>query len=342
MLDETLKTKIIKHLVDSTGAESWSLVGDEIKSTDCFVYRLSSPNYPEDIALKLYHQDKSSKKEPHYAAIKRFSSSLNMHNTKYKVPKPYGFFEDENCFLMEWATGEDIETLLWKNVASKKHQQSLIIDAYSWLKHFHSEANPSIRKVDIEFYATNITLQSQSLKMQELSDNNAIFKAGFKTLVSFSQQFTDYETRHADIHGDLNLSNIIMDEHHVTGIDIGAMNFAPIEHDMTLMLNYICITYINMLTRFDMRKPVSTWEIFNVALDAYGYSKEKKARDFFVFVFLYQMLRRWVSGYYLQKTSVRHENKTLAITLLEKWRLHNSSVIVKALTRVINERLLIR
>lgn len=339
MLNESLKTRIIDHLVIYTGSEGWEFIGTKIDSTDCMVYRLSSPSYSKDIALKLYHKDKSSKKEPHYSAIQRFSTQLNLENLRYRTPEPYGLLRDDDCFLMEWVTGKSIEDLLWKNFLSKDRQQSLIVDAFTWLNHFHNQPNSCLKAVDIELYIDNIKSQFERLKVEELSTDNPVFKAGFDSLVSYSSQFFGYETQHADIHGDLNLSNLLIDEEHVTGIDIGATEFAPVENDLTLTLNYICITYLNMLTRFDLRKSVSTWEIFNVALDAYKYPKDKKSRDFFLFVFLYQMLRRWLVGYYLQKTSARHDKKTLPIVLLEKWRLRNTEIIVKGLIRAINERL---
>ena len=63
---------------------------------------------------------------------------------------------------------------------------------------------------------------------------------------------------------------------------------------MALMLNYITIDFPNMLTRRQMLKPADKWAIINIALDAYDYPKDKQQRSFFLFVFLYQTLRRWL------------------------------------------------
>ncbi len=337
MLTESVKQKIIEYLASQTNVQEWNFVGNKIESTDCYVYRLSSPFYLKDIAVKIYHSDKTLKINKHYSAIKRFSVFLNKPKSKYRVPEPYGLISDNHMFLMEWIEGETLKNKLWRNCFSKVNLQRFIKDAFIWLKCFHKHANPIIKKVDINSYTKNIELHSQLSSISNGCLDDPIFITGVEILNRFSQQFFDYETMHVDIHGDLNLSNIIINENHITGIDISAYKSEPIEHDITQMLNYICVNYFNMLTRFDIHKPQDTWEIFNVALDAYEYPKEKKSRDFLLFVFLYQMLYRWIS---IRKTHSLGKEKTLTFFFLGKWRLYNSSVIVKSLTKMINEKYL--
>ncbi len=344
MLPELLKTKIINHLIDQTSASNWSVTYPGIRSTDCTVYRLSSSDYTKEYALKVYHPDKGSKLALQYSTNIRFADLLNTTNAQYRVPELAGLFSDDDCFLMEWVTGKDLDTLLWKNFWHKGKMQKHINDAYQWMNHYHKHANLNLKQVDIMRYASIIESHSKQLDLQEFCNNNPIFKAGFETLNAVAHQFNDYETLHADIHGDLNLSNIILADSHVTGIDIGATENAPIEDDMTLLLIYICAEYFNMLTRFDMRKPLETWEIFNVALDAYQYPRDKKARQFFLFVFLFQTLRRWMAWYYFHNKSSddmsKNESRPAYIVMLEKWRLRNCAIIVKELTKVMDEQLM--
>ncbi|KAG1660444.1 Guanylate kinase [Nymphon striatum] len=184
---------------------------------------------------------------------------------------------------------------------------------------------------------TNLENNSKRIGAQNFVKNSAIFQEGLSTLNEFGNQFHAHKTFHADIHGDLNLGNIILGDSYVTGIDIGATISAPIENDIAQMLNYISINYFNMLTRIDMRKPFKEWEILNVVLDSYGYSTDEKSRNFFIYVFLYQVLRRWLSVQDIHKPNRDHAAK---FKMLGRWRLHNSSALVQGLTKSINERFL--
>ncbi|GAA0414904.1 hypothetical protein GCM10009133_24140 [Cocleimonas flava] len=335
MITETLKNKIISYLREKTKAQDWEINHPEINSTEAIVYRFSSKDFPKDVALKVYRNDQSPRSRHHFAAIERFSLAINIDNGKYRVPEPYGFFQDDNCFLMEWISGKNLREILWENCLRKGPIQNNIKVGFQWLRYYHENANLKLSIVDNLRYSTNIESHCEKLHTEELCKKNPIFIAGFKALNRYANCFYDYKVLHADLHGDLNLSNIIINENHVVGIDIGGANSAPIADDMAQMLNYICINYFNMLTKADMRKSPDLWEIFNLVLDAYKYPKEQKARDFFLFVFLYQMLHRWISVYDFHKSGSNYSN---LVKLLGKWRLRNSAVIVEGLTKVVNNK----
>lgn len=337
MLAETLKNKVIDYLRTETKIEQWNILGSGIEANDSVVYRLSSPDYHQDYALKVYHFDKSTKIHPHYKSIKRFADLLNLNDSKYRVPEPIFLFSDESCFLMEWITGHSLKDTLWQHCFNKTQLQIHIKKAYCWLKHYHENANLELRTVDTYRYLTNIKNHIVTSDAEDLLHTNNIFKSAHETLINFEKKFIDIQAYHADLHGDLNLANFIVNDKNFVGFDIGGNDCLPIEDDLAQMLNYICVNYFNMLTRFDIHKPQDTWEIFNVALDAYEYPKEKKSRDFLLFVFLYQMLYRWIS---IRKTHSLGKEKTLTFFFLGKWRLYNSSVIVKSLTKMINEKYL--
>jgi len=333
MLTETLKIKIIKYLADYTNAEDWGFVGEKIESTDCNVYRLSSLYYPKDIALKIYHLDKTKKKFKHYSVVERYSKLLNKPESRYRVPKAIGFFPEDNCFLMEWVSGLSLKDKLWKNCFSKNNIQAYIKETCHWLKHYHQQAGLEMKLVDTSRYLSNIKEHGFNSDV----NHNVIFKSGVETLTKFEKMIIGFEALHSDVHGDLNLSNIIIGDDHVTGIDIGGIKNLPVEDDLAQLLNYLCVNYFNMLTRFDIRKPQETWEIFNVVLDAYDYPKDNKSRDFFLFVFMYQMLYRWIS---ISNIHNPGREKTLVFFFLGKWRLYNSALIVKELTKLINQKFL--
>lgn len=332
MLSESLKTKILKFLNDKTNARGWEVIYPEIHSTEAMVYKISSPNYPSAVALKLFNKKHSFKTEKQYSAFKRFS--FNMTDEKYRIPQVYGMFPEDNCFLMEWISGDSLRNILWKNCLKKARLQTHIKSSYQWLNCYHENANQKLSLVDNSRYIRDIQFNSESIDVEEFSNNT--FEEGFITLKKYSDSFLDYQTVHAQIHGDLSLKNIIINDDYVAGIDIGANYYAPIADDVSQMLSYICINYFNMLTQLDMRKSPDFWEIFNVIFDAYQYPKIQKERDFFLFVFLYQMLNRWISVHKFHNSNSTHSFK---MDMLGKWRLYNSRTIVRGLTKAINMKL---
>ncbi len=336
MLTEPLKTKIIHYLNKKTNSNSWEIIYPEIHSTEAIVYRITNPNYPIDIALKAFNKDHSFKAVKQYSAFERFSIAFKAVEGKYRVPKTYGSFLEDNCFLIEWITGYSLREILWKNCLRKTTIQTHIKASNRWLKHYHQNANLKFSQVDHLRYLNAMDTHRKKLDVEELCGLNSIFIAGREILNEFSKIFSDYQALHADIHGDLSLKNILINEDYVAGIDIGANYSAPIVDDITQMLSYICINYFNMLTKTDMRKSPEFWEIFNLVLDAYQYPTQKQDRDFFLFVFLYQMLNRWISAYSYHKTN---SECTVSIKLLGKWRLYNSASIVSGLTAIINKKL---
>ena len=336
MLTDTLQNKIIDYLKSKTKTDNWLINGAGIEANDSIVYRFSSENHEQDYALKLYHHEKSTKLNPHYSAIKRFAALLNNIHSRYRVPEPIALFAEENCFLMEWANGYSLKDTLWKHCFNKKQLQIHITDASLWLKHYHQSANLEMKQVDTSRYLKNLQKHIINSNAEDLLNDNEIFKLGFEALNSFEKSLDFIETYHADLHGDLNLANFIVGDNLITGIDIGGSEHLPIEDDIAQMLNYMCVNYFNMLTRFDIQKPQETWEIFNVVLDAYGYSSDPQKRRFFLFVFLYQMLYRWIS---IKKTHDLGKEKTMTFFFLGKWRLYNSAVIVKSLSSLINAQL---
>lgn len=337
MLSELIKTKVFEHLKVRTKTDNWNIIFPEIDSIEAIVYRLSSPDYHKDLALKVYHDRRvlsSSKGQSQYSAIERFYSANNDKNCRYRTPEPYGLFTEDGFYILEWVTGKNLRDILWRNCLHKKNLQKYIKEASAWVSSYHSQANLNIAEVDVSRYLQRINSSILSLEAQHFCSNNQIFQAGFETLKTYAEYFVGYETRHADIHGDLNLGNIIIDHNYITGIDIGSNVHAPIQNDLTQMLHYICINYFNMLTRSDMRKEMREWEIFNVTLNAYKYGNEPKEREFFLFVFLYQSLIGWVSVHHTHQNYKEH---TQLFIILGKWRFYNSSMIVKSLTKVIND-----
>jgi len=336
MLKGPLKTKIIKYLNNKTSVQGWEINHPEIYSNEAIVYRFSNTNYPIDVALKLFNQEHRFKVEKQYSAFERFSKTLNIVDGKYRIPETYGLFLEDDCFLMEWITGHSLRQLLWKNCLRKSTIQNHIKSSCNWLSYYHEHANLEKKQVDILRYIRYIESNRKSEVIEELCSHNKIFVEGFKTLKQFSHSFSGYRALHADIHGDMSLKNIIINESHIAGIDIGGDYSAPIVDDISQMLSYICINYFNILTRLDMKRSPEFWEIFNLMLDSYKYPNKQKDRDFFLFVFLFQMLKRWMSAYTFHKNDSEY---SLLIRLLGKWRLYNSAVIVRGISQVINKKL---
>ena len=337
MLTESIKDKVLDYLKVYTKADDWSVIHPGIVSRHSIVYRCVSPCFSSDLALKVYSIKSPVRIKSQYNAIENFYNLNKGDNCKYRMPKPYGLFEVDGFYVMEWVPGKALSDILWKNCFFKGRLQKNIQKSYKWLKHYHSSANLRIKDIDFLKYSKSIESHIKRRGSQDFFNDNLVFKAGFETLQAFAGNFIGYETYHANLHGDLNLGNIIINEKNIIGIDAGAGAHLPIQNDIAQMLTHICTNYFLMLPRSDMHDEMPKWEIFNVVLDAYNYSDDKKAREFFLFVFLHQLLQRWIATQYFHK---KNENHTSTHFLLGKWRMYNCSVIVEGLTKVINERYL--
>jgi len=336
MLSNRLKNKIIDYLKNEIFIDQWDIVGTGIESNDSIVYKFVCKNYPKAFALKHYHSGKANKIMPHYLALDRFSKLMNKRNSSYRVSEPVFVFLDDDCFLMEWIEGVSLKDTLWKHCFNKKKLQAHIYEASFWLQMYHQSADTKFKPVDTYRYLNNLQNHMSASNNENYFLSETVFSDAKETLINFQNKIGDVEAINADLHGDLNLANLIVTENCITGIDIGATDHLPVEDDLAQLLNYICVNYFNMLTRFDIKKPQDTWEIFNVVLDAYGYPKDNKNRDFFLYVFMYQMLYRWIS---IKNTHELGKEKNLTFYLLGKWRLYNSKVIVKNLSKVINKKI---
>ena len=329
MLTEDIQKKAIQHLVNTTGCDGWALSGITVTARHCKVYQLSCPKYPKNIALKNYNDKQTSRQlKGQYGALERFSDSINQTDTKFRTPEPYGCFAENGFFLMEWVSAPSLDTTLWRSVFNHKGKQTAIEATYGWLKQYHQAAAPVLQEINLNLYHELLARHIELHNGQELQSTNPTFAKGIDTFKKVSTAFTGLQFEHADAHGDFTPTNILIGKNDVTGIDIGGGQKMPIENDMALMLNYITIDFFNILTRRHMKKPVSTWAILNITLDAYNYPKDQKQRYFFLFVFLYQTLRRWL---------VINERNRKKVRLLDKWRLRNSESIVEGLSKVLLE-----
>jgi len=329
MLTDKIQKQTIQHLIDKTGYQNWALSGLKVTARQCSVYKLSCSDYPTDIALKIYHNKETSRQlYGQYLALERFSGSMNQQNSPYRTPKPYGCFTDQDCFLMEWISAPSLDNSLWRYFYHRSHQQVAIRKTYCWLKHYHQVADPTIQEVNLDHYHEQLLRHIEQYNGQELLSTKPIFAEGLEIIKKYSSAFSGMKLNHADAHGDFTPTNILLGENNITAIDIGGGQKMPIENDMALMLNYITIDFPNMLTRRHMQKPTDTWTILNIVLDAYDYPKNKPQRSFFLFVFLYQTLRRWL---------IINDRNIKKSRLLDRWRLRNSERIVEGLIKALSE-----
>lgn len=329
MLTDNIQKQAIQHLIDKTGCQNWALSGLKVTARQCSVYQLCSPEYPKEIALKIYHDKKTSRQlQGQYKALERFSGAMNQQNTEYRTPEPYGCFAEQDYFLMEWVSAPSLDKQLWRYFHSHKRQQAAIEKTYRWLKYYHQVATPTLQEVNGNHYVQQLESHIEKYDTQNLLSKNNIFTNGLKTLNKCSSNFSDLQINHADAHGDFTPTNILLGNKNVTAIDIGRGQKMPIENDMALMLNYITIDFPNMLTRRHMQKPTDTWTILNIALDAYDYPKNEQQRSFFLFVFLYQTIRRWL---------IINDRNIKKSRLLDRWRLRNSERIVEGLVKALSD-----
>jgi len=330
MLSDELKNKVLQSLRDKTGLQSWTVNKSPIVARNCVVYRLSCDQHLTDIALKIYSNDQASRQlQSQYEVIKGFSETLNKKKFQYRVPEPYGSFVEDNCFLMEWALGESLDIRVWKYFYYEKKQFSDITKAYRWLKQYHQVANPILQKIDLNYFPDQLIEHIQKHNGQSLLENNVIFSEGLKLINEHGLSFSNLEVMHASLHGDFTPTNILIDKDAVTGIDIGKGSSQPIEIDMALMLNYIVIDNLNMLSKAHLKKAPETWSILNTVLDAYGYPRDKSQRQFFLFVFLFEMLRRWL---------ILNNRNNKNPRLIDRWRLRNTVRIVAGISAVLTKQ----
>ena len=327
MLTNKLQEHAITHLKTLTGCDDWSYDGDFITARQCNVYKLTSKELSKNIALKVYHNNTTSKQlKGQYKALEYFANNLNTKDKQYRTPETYGCFEQHNFFLMEWISAPSLDYTLWRYFYHRNRQQSAIKDSYRWLKHYHKASVPTSTEVNLSYYQQRLIRSIELYNGQEFASSNQAFKEGLETIKKMSERFKSLKTDHAYTHGDFTPTNILIGENQTTGIDIGGHNRKPVEDDIALLLNYISIDFFNMLPQRQLKKPITTWSILNLTLDSYHYPKDNEHRAFFTCVYLYQTLRRWLI--------INNRNHTKS-RLIDRWRITNSENIVKALNRVL-------
>jgi len=326
MINSDLRIKITKTLEKKTGVNNWSLSGPEIEARECVIYRATSSKFTFDIAIKVYRKIIKNNSILQHDILKKLNDTLNINNNENFVPKVFGSFPEHGTFLMEWVNSPPLERRLWRYFYSKKRVQNDINRTYKWLKSFHDITSVENKKVDIDFYTATLNECIRNHKMSVKLLENKVFQFGKLCFENYKNNYFNFKTAHALLHGDFTPSNILIDDTKVTGIDIFGNQNLPVANDISLQLSYIAIEYPNMLTRYDFTYPPEEWPLLKVVLEAYEYPKNQEQLKFLLFVFLYQLLRRWVIIF-----NRNHMNNSI----LDRWRLRNTEMIVNHLSSIL-------
>lgn len=323
MLSQDLQLQISLQLNEKTNIKNWLITGPEIEARECIIYKASNDDFPHPIAIKVYRKHTKKTSLLQHDVLVRFSNTLNSANNGYFVPEVFGSLPEHGIFMMEWINAPPLERRLWRYWYSKKRVQNDIHRSFLWLKEFHTFANPNKKTVNIKRYKEILERCFKDHDDQELFSDNRIFKKGRVCFNNLITKYHNLNILHADLHGDLTPSNILINDERVTSIDMFGNNNLPVANDIALLFSYIAIEYPNMLTHSDFKLPPEEWPLLKLILDAYEYPKDSQQLHFFLFVFLYQLLRRW--------SIINFRNKSKRTTLLDRWRLRNTEMIVKNL-----------
>lgn len=331
MISADLQQQILQQLSQRTGCDDWSLSGPVIEARECRVQKVSSHGYPHAVALKIYRdqQPRKNKKMPQYAALERFAPLLNTGDSEFRIPQAYGSYPEQRIFLMEWVDAPSLEERLWRYCYSQRTQQADMRRTFGWLRQFHQSADLTHKPVNIERYPHRLQQFIVEHEGAALMVSNAVFRTGIGCVRQLTAHFSDLHSEHARAHGDFTPSNILLGDDATTAIDITGVQLLPVVEDLTLQLSYIAIGYPNMLTRMDFKHLPEKWPLLEVVLDAYGFPDDEEQRRFLLYVFLYQLLRRWLV--------IAHRNKYRRTPLLDRWRLRNSQMIVAGVTRALEQ-----
>ncbi|CAA6806639.1 MAG: Unknown protein [uncultured Thiotrichaceae bacterium] len=331
MLSADLQQQIIQQLGEQTDAKDWVINGPVIEARECILYKASSATYPPAIAIKVYRDRKKRKNNtmPQYAALERFAPLLNGDDSEYRVPVAYGSFPEQRTFLMEWVDAPSLEHRLWRYCYHQGRQQHGMRRTFGWLRAFHEQADHEVKPANINRYKNRLQQCIERHEGEFLLVKNAVFHTGLACITNLAGQFEALNVAHARLHGDFTPSNMLIGNDAVTAIDIAGAQLLPVAEDICLQLSYIAIGYPNMLTRGDMKKPPSQWPLLAVILEAYGYPQDEQQRCFLLYVFLYQLLRRWAV--------IESRNKERRTPLVDRWRLRNSAMIVAGVCRTLDK-----
>lgn len=326
-MNNTLQQEVIQHLEAETTVSGWTISDKIIESRECQIYRASSNDYHHNIAIKAYRQG-FALSIGQYTALENSATVLNHSGSKYRVPKCYGHLAQQQMVMMEWINAPTLQYRLLRFCYNNKKQQNDMGRAFIWLKKYHlRHGELQSKAVDIDWYFKDLQHHIQKFDFDKQLQEDDIFMQGLETIKSKAKMFNNFPTPFAKAHDDFTPSNILMDDTVTTGIDLHDAPLKPICDEIALQLSYLSTGYINMLTKRHMKKPPEKWELLNTALDGYDYSKDPQQRSFFLYVFLYQLLRRWLIVF------ARNRNRRTPI--LDIWSLPNKKIVVEGVSQVL-------
>ncbi len=327
LMNSILQQEIIQHLEAETTKSGWTISHKSIESRECQIYKASCDNYHHDIAIKVYRKGFSLSIDQ-YTAMENSADILNQPNSKYRVPQCYGYLTHQKIYMMEWINAPTLQYRLLRFCYHNKKQQNDMARAFIWLKKYHLRHGELKRKsVDIDWYLKDLQNYIQKLDPDRQLQKDDIFIKGLAAIKSKATLFNNFSVPFAAPHNDFTPSNILMDDNITTGIDLHDAPLKPICNELALQLSYLSTGYINMLTKRHMKKPPQEWEILNTVLNAYDYPTDSQQRNFFLYVFLYQLLRRWLV--------VFERNKSRRTPVLDIWSLQNKKKVVDGVSQVL-------
>jgi len=326
-MNDTLKHEILLHLEKTTASSDWTISGKTIDSRECQIFRASSLNHHHDIAIKVYRKN-SPISDTHHNALEENERIFNQLSNEYRIPQSYGYLKQHQVYMMEWINAPTLQYRLLRFCYHNTKQQNDIARTFKWLKQYHLRYGELPEKpVDIEWYCIHLQSYLEKMDPNKKLQKNKVFSLGLETLKSKAQIFEKLVVPLAKTHGDFTPSNVLIDDKTTTCIDLHDCNSQPITDEISLQLSYLSTGYINMLSRRHMQSPPQEWELLNTALDAYGYSNSQIQREFLLYVFLYQLLRRWLV--------IFERNESRRTPILDIWSLWHKEIVVEGVSKVL-------
>lgn len=323
-LDQQTAHKIFTNLNEGKCNE-WQLTPTTIEARECQIFQARNMNTGQLAAIKRFREPR--KNLPQYFK-KQTALALRMkqNGSEYRTPEPLTYLADENIYCSEWVEALTADYIFWRYFYQRQRQQKAMRSCMGWLKHYHLSSTYQFQTVQAKRYPMHVQRMLDDTHTETSLVQNTVFQHGHKCLKLFAAEFTNLQAPHALIHGDFTPSNILLTPKMSYGIDIGHSAQSPTIDDLTSMLTYIAVGYPNMLTAGDMRQTLSHWPLPKILLSAYEPDLSKQPdHQFFAYVFLFQILRRWLV--------VEQRYRRNHSSWLDRWRIFKFSQICQALCR---------
>ncbi len=288
--DEQLAGEAIRVLESGHPGSVWAVSGPPIQCRKSRVIPLAERGGIRQAGLKIYHQAHAANRQAagliHGAA---------MGGGGHAVPALYHHDTSANALLIEWIPAPHLEQALVRAALRPECHWRTLSRVGAWLRDFHAIGGINAGPFDAARYGELLSTRMAASRsgVRDLS-RDPLWQRSLGWLQRRLATLDGTEVPIALTHGDFTFTNVLVEPHRITGIDVWADLRLPLVEDLARMFVYLSMgDPLPLRARFGPM-PLGARRSQQALLEGYG-GLDEASMTVWETVVCFEALARWLA-----------------------------------------------